>query len=337
MLFRDDSIGHLHRERDYSAQAHPEQVSCTLIAMSGMSKMEEGGDLFGVKLSAYTERAERCLDEVLPPESQTPERLHAAMRYATLTGGKRLRPLLVYATGECLGVDIAKLDVPATAIELIHAFSLVHDDLPAMDDDDLRRGQPTVHRKFDEATAILAADALQPLAFQLIARSYEIEAAQVRRLVALIAEACGSLGMTGGQAIDLASEGKTLSPDELARMHGLKTGALIRAAILSACYLADDLPENQWQAMDIFARNIGLAFQIRDDILDVAGNTEIIGKPAGSDQKLKKATWPALFGIDESAHQCNELLESALSELQLFGNNAEPLRLLASYVVERIR
>lgn len=337
MLFRDDSMCTLHREQDYSAQAHPEQVSCTLIAMSGMSRMEEGGDLFTVKLSAFTERAERCLDKVLPTESQTPERLHAAMRYATLTGGKRLRPLLVYATGECLGVNIAKLDVPATAIELIHAFSLVHDDLPAMDDDDLRRGQPTVHRKFDEATAILAADALQPLAFQVIAKSNEIDAAEARQLVALVSEACGSLGMTGGQAIDLASEGKTLSPDELTRMHGLKTGALIRAAILSACCLADDLPDNKWHAMDIFARNIGLAFQIRDDILDVAGNTEIIGKPAGSDQKLKKATWPALFGIDESARQCHELLESALSELGLFGDDAELLRWLARYIVERIR
>lgn len=335
MLFQDDSFCALHRERDYSAQAHPEQVSCTLIAMSGMSRMEEGGDLFTDRLSAYTERAERCLDGVLPCESQAPERLHAAMRYATLTGGKRLRPLLVYAAGECLGVDIAKLDAPATAIELIHAFSLVHDDLPAMDDDDLRRGQPTVHRQFDEATAILAADALQPLAFQVMARSDEIDATQARRLVALVAEACGSLGMTGGQAIDLASEGKTLSPDELARMHGLKTGALIRAAILSACYLAEDLSDQRWHAMDIFARNIGLAFQIRDDILDVAGNTEIIGKPVGSDQKLNKATWPALFGIDESVRQCNDLLESALSELQRFGKDAEPLRLLASYIVER--
>jgi farnesyl diphosphate synthase len=305
--------------------------------MTGISTMEVGGDQFAGKLSAFTERAERYLDRVLPAATHAPERLHAAMRYATLTGGKRLRPLLVYATGECLGVDIAKLDIPATAIELIHAFSLVHDDLPAMDDDDLRRGQPTVHRKFDEATAILAADALQPLAFQVIANSDDLSASEVRKLVALLAEACGSLGMTGGQAIDLASEGKSLSPDELARMHGLKTGALIRAAILSACHLADDLAESEWHAMDIFSRNIGLAFQIRDDILDVVGNTAIIGKPAGSDQKLKKATWPALFGIDESARQCRELLEAALRELKPFGESGEPLRFLASYIVERIR
>jgi farnesyl diphosphate synthase len=305
--------------------------------MSNPGRITEIHDTFTGKLSAFAERAERCLDRVLPPETQVPERLHAAMRYAALTGGKRLRPLLVYATGDCLGVDSAKLDVPATAIELIHAFSLVHDDLPAMDDDDLRRGQPTVHRKFDEATAILAADALQPLAFQVIARSEDLDAAEVRQLVSLVSEACGSLGMTGGQAIDLASEGKELSPDELARMHGLKTGALIRAAILSPCYLADDLSRENWHAMDLFARNIGLAFQIRDDILDVAGNTDIIGKPAGSDQKLNKATWPALFGIDESARQCQDLLKSALAELDSFGDAADPLRLLASYVVERIR
>ncbi len=305
--------------------------------MSGVHKMEDGVDLFAGKLSAFTERAEQCLDDVLPATTQTPERLHAAMRYATLTGGKRLRPLLVYATGECLGVKLAKLDVPATAIELIHAFSLVHDDLPAMDDDDLRRGQPTVHRKFDEATAILAADALQPLAFAVIAKSDEIDAAEARQLVSLVAEACGSLGMTGGQAIDLASEGIALSPDELSRMHGLKTGALIRAAILSACYLADELSEDEWLAMDRFARDIGLAFQIRDDILDVAGNTEIIGKPAGSDQKLNKATWPALFGIDESARQSQELLDSALGALKQFDGDAELLRSLASYIVERIR
>lgn len=327
----------MRRERDYNAQGQAEQDSCTLVAMSGMSKFDTGDDLFVGKLSTYTERAERCLDQVLPPASQEPDRLHVAMRYAALTGGKRLRPLLVYATGECLGVDVGKLDIPATAIELIHAFSLVHDDLPAMDDDDLRRGQPTVHRKFDEATAILAADALQPLAFQVIATSSALSEKEVTQLVALVSEACGSLGMTGGQAIDLASEGKELSAGELAKMHSLKTGALIRAAVLSACHLADTLSDEQWAAMDRFARNIGLAFQIRDDILDVAGNTDVIGKPAGSDQKLKKATWPALFGVDESARRCNELLEAAIRELAIFGDDAEPLRWLASYVVERVR
>jgi farnesyl diphosphate synthase len=292
---------------------------------------------FAQWMASVVARTETALERALPAETVVPQRLHAAMRYATLTGGKRLRPLLVYATGECLGVDAGKLDVPATAVELIHAFSLVHDDLPAMDDDDLRRGQPTVHRKFDEATAILAADALQPLAFQVISTSPDLSDTEVRQLVTLLVEACGSLGMTGGQAIDLASEGKALSADALARMHNLKTGALIRAAILSACHLADDLPADEWAAMDRFAGNIGLAFQIRDDILDVTGNTEVIGKPAGSDQKLGKATWPALFGVAESARRCDELLASAVSELAIFGDSAEPLRSLASYVVERIR
>lgn len=305
--------------------------------MSSMGKFEADIDPFTGILSAYTERVERCLGEALPPSSEVPERLHTAMRYATLNGGKRLRPLLVYASGECLGVDFCKLDVPAVAIELIHSFSLVHDDLPAMDNDDLRRGQPTVHRKFDEATAILAADALQPLAFQVIATSSALSAEEVTNLVALVAEACGSLGMTGGQAIDLASEGKELSVDELARLHGLKTGALIRAAILSACQLAGEIPRDQWTAMDNFARDIGLAFQIRDDILDVTGETDVIGKPAGSDQKLKKATWPALFGMEESTHRCEALLASALRELDLFGDSGDSLRWLANYVVERVR
>jgi len=305
--------------------------------MNGMSISETYESRFTGQLSAYTARVEACLDQALPPASQAPERLHTAMRYAALNGGKRLRPLLVYAAGECLGVDTGKLDAPAVAIELIHAFSLVHDDLPAMDDDDLRRGQPTVHRKFDEATAILAADALQPLAFQVIARSPALEQKEVRELVALVSEACGSLGMTGGQAIDLASEGKTLSAEELATMHGLKTGALIRAAVLSACHLADELSREEWNAMDRFANNIGLAFQIRDDILDVAGHTDVIGKRAGSDLKLKKATWPALFGLEESKRRCDELLEQAIVELPIFGASAELLTSLANYVVERIR
>jgi len=305
--------------------------------MTGMNNTGANEEHFVGKMSAYTRRAEGCLDRALPPANQAPERLHTAMRYAALNGGKRLRPLLVYAAGECLEVDAAKLDAPATAIELIHAFSLVHDDLPAMDDDDLRRGQPTVHRKFDEATAILAADALQPLAFQVIAGNSALGEKEMAELVMLVSKACGSLGMTGGQAIDLASEGKALSATDLATMHSLKTGALIRAAVLSACHLATGISEREWKAMDNFASNIGLAFQIRDDILDVAGNTEVIGKPAGSDQKLGKATWPALFGIEESERQCNELLENAIRELSIFGNRAELLTSLANFVVERVR
>ena len=192
------------------------------------------------RMPDYTERVSACLDQALPSADVAPQRLHEAMRYAVLSGGKRIRPLLVYAAGECLGVTGEKLDAPATAIELIHAFSLVHDDLPAMDDDDLRRGQPTVHRKFDEATAILAADALQPLAFQVIANSSALDDREVRRVTAIIAAACGSIGMTGGQSIDLSSEGKSLSVEEITEMHSLKTGALIRASIMSAASLAGE-------------------------------------------------------------------------------------------------
>ena len=294
-------------------------------------------DSLSGRMAAHTTRVEKCLDSALQPSSRVPMRLHKAMRYAVLNGGKRIRPLLVYAAGECIGIAMEKLDVPATAIELLHAFSLVHDDLPAMDDDDLRRGQPTVHIKFDEATAILAADALQPLAFHTIAAATSINADESRKLTLLIAEACGSSGMTGGQAIDLASEGKDLSIDELTEMHALKTGALIRAALMSPCCLSANLPGETWEAMDRFSRDIGLAFQIRDDILDVTGSTDIIGKPAGSDQNNNKATWPAIFGMRESLRRCDELLSSALEHIAVFGEQAAPLSELATYVVERPR
>lgn len=287
------------------------------------------------RAQAWSERVVRCLDQALPPAERTPRRLHEAMRYAVLAGGKRVRPLLVYATGECLDVDREKLDAPATAIELIHAFSLVHDDLPAMDDDDLRRGQPTVHRKFDEATAILAADALQPLAFEVIASAPTLDDAEKSAIARTVAAACGSLGMTGGQSIDLASEGRTLTADELTEMHFLKTGALIRASVMSAAHLAENLSSKKLAALDRFSRDIGLAFQIRDDILDVAGETAVIGKQAGADQKRCKATWPAIFGLEEAQRRCDKLLRSGTAELAVFGAAAESLRLLASYIVER--
>jgi geranylgeranyl pyrophosphate synthase len=302
-----------------------------------MTRIDAEDPDFSSRIPDYVSRIERCLDTALAAADQAPERLHSAMRYAALSGGKRIRPLLVYGTGECLDVAPERCDVPATAIEFIHAFSLVHDDLPAMDDDDLRRGQPTVHRAFDEATAILAADALQPLAFQVIAESDLLEDSEARALIALISGACGSLGMTGGQAIDLQSEGRDLSTDELARMHSLKTGALISASVTSACYLAPGLTEENYKEMHRFSRDIGLAFQIRDDILDVEGETEVIGKPSGSDAGLRKATWPALFGLDESKRRCDELLESAIDALTPFGDRADPLRQLAALIVGRQR
>lgn len=290
---------------------------------------------FADRFSAYSQRISECLDRALPKASETPQRLHEAMRYAVLNGGKRVRPLLVYATGESLSVDAALLDAPAAAIELIHAFSLIHDDLPAMDDDDLRRGEPTVHRKFDEATAILAADALQPLAFRVLASTPGIGARASVQLIRLVADACGSLGMTGGQSIDLSSEGRTLSPAELTLMHSLKTGALIRASVMSACCLCENLGPDKRDALDRFAQAIGLAFQIKDDILDVEGETGVIGKQAGRDQRLQKATWPSVFGLPESRQRCGELLRDGLQCLDAFGQDADSLRWLARYIVER--
>ena len=302
-----------------------------------MTRILAEEDDFETRMDSYVRRVEACMDQALPPADRSPARLHEAMRYAALSGGKRIRPLLVYATGECLRVDPRKLDVPATAIELIHAFSLVHDDLPAMDDDDLRRGQPTVHREFDEATAILAADALQPLAFEIIATAASLSDAEVRTLTVLISGACGSLGMTGGQSIDLAAEGRQLSADELTEMHALKTGALISASVLSACCLTTDIGDVDRRAMVRFSKDIGLAFQIRDDVLDVQGDTDVIGKPSGSDEASGKATWPALFGIEESMRQMRELLHSAILQLDGFGSDADALRDLASLIVERSR
>lgn len=294
-------------------------------------------DTFDDRIDVYTARVDSALERALPSVTTRPERLHAAMRYAVLSGGKRVRPLLVYATGECLDVAPRLLDAPAVAIELIHAFSLVHDDLPAMDDDDLRRGQPTVHKKYDEATAILAADALQPLAFSVLANLEDAPNASAIGLVRLVADACGSIGMTGGQSIDLAAEGMALSNTELEHMYALKTGALIHASIISACLLCENLASDDFNALDDFAQKIGLAFQIKDDILDVEGDTNVIGKPAGSDASLNKATYPSLFGIDASRKRCDELLDAALANLVRFGPSAAPLEWLARFIVERGR
>jgi len=294
-------------------------------------------DNFEARIDTYTARVDSALDRALPAASVSPERLHAAMRYAVLTGGKRVRPLLVYATGECLQIEPRLLDAPAVAIELIHAFSLVHDDLPAMDNDDLRRGKPTVHKQYDEATAILAADALQPLAFSVLANLKNVPPDAAIQLVQLLANACGSIGMTGGQSIDLAAEGMALSESQLEHMYALKTGALIHASIMSPCLLSESLADDDFNALDDFARNIGLAFQIKDDILDVEGDTAVIGKPAGSDESQNKATYPALFGIRASRKRCDDLLNGALSNLERFGRSAAPLEWLARFIVERGR
>lgn len=289
---------------------------------------------FEQRIPHYTRRVEAKLDNVLPGSEIQPSRLHEAMRYAIFNGGKRVRPLLVYAAGECLGVTESLLDSPAAAIELIHAFSLVHDDLPAMDDDDLRRGMPTLHRRFDEATAILAADAMQPLAFAVLADIDGVAGDARARLVKLVAEACGSMGMTGGQSMDLGAEGRSLDAAELEHMFALKTGALIHASVMSTCVLADPIADGHTAALDGFGRTIGLAFQVRDDLLDVEGKTEDIGKPAGSDERMEKATYPSLFGIEASRRRCDELLKEGLGYLEALPN-AAALNWLARFIVDR--
>lgn len=281
-------------------------------------------------------RAELALDRALPPEQQAPQQLHAAMRYSVLGGGKRLRPTLVYGAGLALGLGADALDDAAVAVEVIHAYSLIHDDLPAMDDDDLRRGKPTCHRAFGEAQAILAGDALQALAFEVLAKASAITPSAQLQMLRLLAQACGSRGMAGGQAIDLAAVGQTLSLPELELMHRYKTGALIRASVLLGALAAGADPDDpRYTALECYGREIGLAFQIQDDLLDVLGDTAIIGKPQGSDQARGKPTYPALMGIAAAQTLAQAHMQAAIAALQDFGDSAQPLRELARYVVER--
>jgi geranylgeranyl diphosphate synthase type II len=294
---------------------------------------------FGQRVDDYIARCERALDRYLPADAVAPARLHAAMRYSILGGGKRIRPMLVYATGEALEVDPELLDGPAAAIELIHAFSLVHDDLPAMDNDDLRRGRPTTHRAFDEATAILAADAMQPLAFEVLARHPALvphPAMQVA-LVALLAEACGANGMTGGQSMDLAAEGRRLDQAELEHIYRLKTGRLLRASVLAAAICAGEVPTRIRHDLERYADALGLSFQIRDDILDIEGTTAETGKTGGSDRAKDKATWPLLFGLEAAKARADELLAEAMEAVSGLGKAAEGMRWAARYIVLRER
>jgi farnesyl diphosphate synthase len=288
-------------------------------------------------LREYQRRVEAVLDAALPSAEQIPQRLHAAQRYAVLGGGKRLRPVLVYCTGESLGIPMAALDAPAAAVELIHTYSLVHDDLPAMDDDELRRGRPTTHRAFDEATAILAGDALQVLAFSLLARdrSADVSAESRLKMVQILADASGTAGMAGGQALDLAAVGHCLDLQELETMHRLKTGALIRASVLLAAACAPGLSNGEWQALDGYAQDIGLAFQIQDDILDVEGKTEDLGKTAGADAARSKPTYPSILGLESAKTRAQDLKRRACDRLRPLGDRARVLAWLASYVVDR--
>ena len=257
---------------------------------------------------------EQALIQALPAAEHDADQLHQAMRYAVLNGGKRLRPLLVFATGHCFGASLDVLTCPAMAVELIHCYSLVHDDLPAMDDDALRRGKPTCHIAFGEPTAILVGDALQSLAFQLLAQTPCLPE-QLPALVTELANASGSLGMAGGQALDLANENHTISLDALAQCHRLKTGALIRGSLVLGALTAGCNDPNQLALLSQFGEQIGLAFQIQDDILDVEGNTEQLGKPAGSDQAHHKSTYPALMGLAQAKIKREQLETQALATL----------------------
>lgn len=282
------------------------------------------------------ERVESALDARLPSVGTEPRGLHAAIRYSTLDGGKRIRAALVYLTGEALDAKPEALDVPATAVEMIHAYSLIHDDLPAMDDDDLRRGKPTCHRAFDEAAAILAGDGLQALAFEVLASDPALEVPPTRRLAMIhtLARASGLTGMVGGQALDMDAAGRRLELPQLRHMHARKTGALIGASVRLGALAAPRFDEATMGRLGEYARGLGLAFQIRDDILDVEGSTEVLGKRQGADAAHGKATYTSLLGMDEAKRLAREAADEACAALD--GLDAEPLRQLAKYVVERV-
>lgn len=289
------------------------------------------------RLQVYQTCVENALENWLPGENVEPGHLHAAMRYAVLGNGKRIRPVLVYATGEAFGVELDALESPACAVELIHAYSLIHDDLPAMDNDDLRRGRPTCHRAFDEATAILAGDALQALAFHILAQSDTIRVNDRQRLqmIDALAYASGSRGMAGGQAIDLAAVGKKLGINALENMHRHKTGALIQASVEMGALSAENVDRQSLDNVSRFAHCIGLAFQVQDDILDVESDTETLGKPQGSDMQRNKPTYPELLGMDAAKAVANRLHAEALDCLADFDDKAATLRQVADYIVQR--
>ncbi len=293
--------------------------------------------IFQPFLDTYQKRVNTALDKYLPKDDPPEHNLAEAIRYSVIGGGKRIRPAMVYAAGEAMGVSTDLMDIPACAVEMIHAYSLIHDDLPAMDDDDLRRGRPTCHKAFDEATAILAGDALQALAYEILAKDDHAELTPQHRIemLSLLTQASGAHGMAGGQAVDLASVGKTLNLKQLENMHQLKTGALIRASILLGGMCKQDITEDEMDMLSNYSLCIGLSFQIHDDILDVIGDTETLGKPQGSDQEQDKPTFPAIIGLEKSQQLALEQHKLALKYLEPLGKKADSLRQLSAYIVER--
>jgi geranylgeranyl pyrophosphate synthase len=293
---------------------------------------------FSGRIASYRTRIERVLEECLAlPDSGT-ARLREAMQYSTLGGGKRLRPILVYLTGESLGAPLAELDSPAAAVELIHVYSLVHDDLPAMDDDDLRRGRPTCHRAYDEATAILVGDALQALAFAMLAdetKGHQDPAARLA-MIRTLAQASGTSGMAGGQAVDLAAVGQNLTIDDIENMHRRKTGALIQGSVLLGAFAAGIADGPRLEALRTFGAEIGLAFQIQDDILDVEGDSSLLGKTTGADAAHNKPTYPSTAGLPASRDRARQLRDAAIGTLRPLGASGTALADLAHFVVSRV-
>jgi farnesyl diphosphate synthase len=278
---------------------------------------------------------EDALASFLPPVSKVPARLHEAMRYAALDGGKRVRPLLVFAAGEVFGADAATLSRAGAAVEMIHAYSLVHDDMPCMDDDELRRGKPTVHVKYDEATALLVGDALQSQAFIVLSEGEVTDPAGRLEMLRLLATASGSVGMCGGQAIDLDSVGLSLSLGELENMHRLKTGALLRASVLLGALAGKRLTADETAALDAYSAAIGLAFQVVDDVLDATADSATLGKTAGKDAADNKPTYVSILGLEESRALAEKLRNDAHRALMPFGDKARRLRELADLIVQR--
>jgi len=292
---------------------------------------------FFEQIRVYQKSVETALEHWLPSIDSEPKKLHKAMHYSVLAEGKRIRPILLYATGQALGIQLRNMNGQACAVEIIHAYSLIHDDLPSMDDDDLRRGRPTCHKAFDEATAILAGDALQTLAFQILATDPKIKVDNAQRLkmIETLSLASGSNGMAGGQAIDLASVGSKLNLEQLENMHSHKTGALIKASAEIGALSAKNVDPELFSCISNYAKYIGIAFQIKDDILDIESDTSILGKPQGSDLALNKPTYPNLLGLDGAKEMADKLHYKAIKCLDVFDEKAKMLRQIADFIIKR--
>ena len=290
---------------------------------------------FKKQIPEFRELIDGCLQNTLPDSDKSPKELSEAMAYSVMNGGKRIRPLMMLATAKTINIDIQNVMPFATAIELLHSFSLIHDDLPCMDDDSLRRGQPTTHIKFGEATATLAADSLQSLAFESMAKAKlpESKSSQLK-IVSMIAQSIGSAGMAGGQSLDLDSENKKLDTTSVENIYMLKTGKLLQASILTPAYFRD-ICEKEFLALKSFSESIGVAFQIQDDLIEAEGDMQTIGKSIESDKSKNKAAYPILFGLDVSKKRVESLYQSACEAIDIFGLSSNPLREMAEIIIHR--